>query len=223
MNEGDFVSLEAAAAALGVSVRHARRLTNSGRLTRVTRGLLDRDSVDRYLMSQRQGRTRAWAEHTAWGAITILSGGRADWLGPTQTSRIRSTLRKLTDPSELSVRVRDRAHVRVFTAHRAALPRLRTAVVCPDMGALGIVDINEDHLDGYIATHQLDNIIRTLRLRAAPSGNVTLRVTDFDFEQVGKLVSTSAVVAALDAATALDPRIRGVGQRALTEMLEAYR
>ncbi|MFJ9367642.1 helix-turn-helix domain-containing protein [Nocardia sp. NPDC101769] len=223
MSEGDFISLDAAAAMLGISVRHARRLVNAGHLTRVTRGLLERDSVDRYLMSQRQGRTRGWAEHTAWGAIALLSGGKADWLGQTQVSRVRRTLRELTDPNEFIARVRDHAHVRIFTAHRAALPRLRTIVLRPDMNALGIVDLDENYLDGYIAAQQLNNTIQTLGLRDDPSGNVTLRVTDFDFDQVGKVVATSVVVAALDAATALDPRIRGVGQRALTETLEAYR
>ncbi|MFI6365984.1 type IV toxin-antitoxin system AbiEi family antitoxin domain-containing protein [Nocardia sp. NPDC050630] len=223
MTESDFVSLEAAATVLGISVRHVRRLVNSGSLTQVARGVLERDSVDRYLMSQRQGRTRSWAEHTAWGAIAVLSGGEADWLGPTQISRVRRTLRELADPSELVSRVRDRARVRTFTAHRAALPRLRATVLRPNMNALGIVDSGADRIDGYIAARELDNVIRTLGLRTEPSGDITLRVTGFDFDQVGKLVSTSAVVAALDAATALDPRIRGVGQRALTEMLETYR
>ncbi|NNH73944.1 hypothetical protein HLB23_29510 [Nocardia uniformis] len=113
--------------------------------------------------------------------------------------------------------------MRTFTAHRAALPRLRAIVLRPNMNALGIVDSGEDQIDGYIAAQELDNVIRTLGLRAEPSGDITLRVTEFDFDQVRKLVSASAVVAALDAATALDPRIQGVGQRALTEMLEAYR
>lgn len=223
MTESDFVSLEVAAAQLGVSVRHVRRLVNSGSLTRVARGLLDRDSVDRYRMSQRQGRTRSWAEHTAWGAIAVLSGEEADWLGATQTSRIRHTLRELADPSGLISRVRDRAHVQTFAAHRAALPRLRSIVLRPNMNALGIVDSGEGRIDGYIAARELDNAIRTLGLRAEPSGDITLRVTDFDFDQVGKLVSTSAVVTALDAATGPDPRIRGVGQRALADMLKAYR
>ncbi|MFD6350937.1 helix-turn-helix domain-containing protein [Nocardia tengchongensis] len=223
MTETDFVSLKEAAAVLGISVRHARRLVNSGSLTQVARGVLVRDSVDRYLMSQRQGRTRSWAEHTAWGAIAILSGGDADWLGPTQTSRVRSTLRDLVDPNELISRVRDRAQVQTFTAHRAAVPRLRAIVLRPAMNALGIVDSGEDQVDGYIAAQELDNAIRTLGLRADPAGDITLRVTDFDFDQVRKLVSTSVVVAALDAATALDPRIRGAGRRALAETLEAYR
>ncbi|QIS15811.1 type IV toxin-antitoxin system AbiEi family antitoxin domain-containing protein [Nocardia arthritidis] len=222
MAEGDFVSLEAAATTLGVSVRQVRRLADAGSLTRVARGLLERDSMDRYLMSQRRGRTRAWAEYTAWGAIALLSGEEAGWLGPTQTSRVRRTLRELTDPTELVARVRDRARIRLFTAHRAALTRLGTTILQPNLGALGIVDIEDGHLDGYIATQELDNTIRTFGLRENASSNVTLRVTSFDIDQVDTLIS-AGVVAALDSATSLDPRIRGVGQRALSEILENYR
>jgi len=54
------------------------------------------------------------------------------------------------------------------------------------------------------------------------SGVVTLRVTGFDFDRVRGLVDTS-VVAALDAATGSDPRLRGVGRRVLADLLEAYR
>ena len=71
---GDFLTIEETASTLSVSTRHARRLADSGAITRVARGLVDRHSVDRYLQSQRQGRTRAWAEHTAWGTVAILSG-----------------------------------------------------------------------------------------------------------------------------------------------------
>ena len=45
-----------------------------GDLTRVARGLLDRGPPDRYLAESHGGRTRVWAEHTAWGAIALLSG-----------------------------------------------------------------------------------------------------------------------------------------------------
>jgi hypothetical protein len=64
--------------------------------------------------------------------------------------------------------------------------------------------------------------VRTLGLRADASGPVTLRVTGFDFDHVRALVDTS-VVAALDAATSFDPRVRGVGRRTLAELLESYR
>ena len=44
----EVLTIEETANALGVSTRHARRLADSGALSRVARGLIDRTSVDRY-------------------------------------------------------------------------------------------------------------------------------------------------------------------------------
>ncbi|WP_460707029.1 type IV toxin-antitoxin system AbiEi family antitoxin domain-containing protein [Myceligenerans halotolerans] len=41
MAGGRFLSIEETANALGVSTRHARRLADSGAITRVARGLID--------------------------------------------------------------------------------------------------------------------------------------------------------------------------------------
>ena len=49
---------EETANTLGVSTRHARLLASSVAVTRIARGLVDRGSADRYLRSQRRGRTR---------------------------------------------------------------------------------------------------------------------------------------------------------------------
>lgn len=221
--DGDLLSVAEAAHVLGVSVQQVGRLSRSGAITHVARGVLDRDSVDRYVSSRRQGRTRAWAEHTAWGAIALLSGLGADGLGAAQASRLRRTLHELTEPAELLVRLRDRATVQSYSAHRAALPRLRDLIVVPDIKQLGIVDMEDSKLDGYIAAHSLEAAVRSLALEKVATGNVTLRVTGFDFEQVQALVNASTVVAALDAATSVDPRVRGVGEHALAKILKTYR
>ena len=221
----EFLTIEETANALGVSTRHARRLADSGALSRVARGLIDRTSVDRYRQSQRQGRTRSWAEHTTWGAIALLTGQDAVWLGAPQTSRLRNNLREIAAAQgvdDLVTRMRDRAQVHTFEAHRAALPRLRDHVATTNMRALGITDAVGESIDGYVAVHDLDALARTLGLRADASGPVTLRVTGFNFDRVRALVGTS-VVAALDAATSTDPRLRGVGRRTLGELLESYR
>ena len=77
-----------------------------------------------------------------------------------------------------------------------------------------------DLADGRPSTRQAR--AKHLGLRADASGPVTLRVTGFDFDHVRALVDTS-VVAALDAATSIDPRVRGVGRRTLADLLESYR
>ncbi|MEU0312550.1 helix-turn-helix domain-containing protein [Nocardioides sp. NPDC006273] len=218
----EFLTIAEAANTLGVSTRHARRLADSGAVSRVARGLIDRASVDRYLYSQHMGRTRAWAEHTAWGAVALLAGQDAGWLGATQVSRLRRHLREITEVDDLLARMRDRAQVRAFDAHRAALPRLRELAGAANTRTLGITDTVDERVDGYIAASDLDDLVRTLRLRENASGAVTLRVTGFDFDRVRDLADTS-IVAALDAATSTDPRLRGVGHRALAELLERFR
>ncbi|MDN5861091.1 MAG: helix-turn-helix domain-containing protein [Pseudonocardia sp.] len=222
MAGGDFLTIEETARTLGVSTRHARRLADSGAVSRVARGLVDRTSVDRYLQTRRHGRTRSWAEHTAWGAVAMLTGRDAAWLGATQASRLRQTLREITDVDDLLTRMRDRAQIRTFEAHRAALPRLRELVATSSLGRLGIADPIDDSIDGYLAASDLDDVVGSLGLRADAGGPVTLRMTGFDFNQIRELVDTTAV-AAMDAATSTNPRLRGVGHRVLAELLEAYR
>jgi hypothetical protein len=225
MTSQHFLTIGETASTLGVSTRHARRLADSGAVIRVARGLIDRTSVDRYRQSQRQGRTRSWAEHTSWGAIALLAGQDADWLGASQTSRLRRNLREIAanqGVDDLVTRMRDRAQVHTFEAHRAALPRLRELVAITNTRALGITDGVGDTIDGYVAAHDLDELVRALGLRPSASGTVTLRATGFDFDRVRELVDTPAI-GALDAATSLDPRMRGVGRRALGELLESYR
>lgn len=219
---GEFLTIEEAATTLGVSTRHARRLADSGAITRIARGLVDHGSVDHYLASQRQGRTRAWAEHTAWGAVAILAGRDVNWLGTTQTSRLRSTLHDITDVDDLLTRMRDRTQVRTYEAHRAALPHLRNRVVSANMRLLGITDAIDESVDGYLAADDLDQVVRTLGLRANASGPVVLRATGFDFNRVRDLVETTTA-AALDAATSTDPRLRGIGRTTLADLLAAYR
>lgn len=219
---GEFLTFGETATTLGVSTRHARRLADSGAITRIARGLVDRRSVDRYLQSQRQGRTRAWAAHTAWGAVALLAGRDVDWLGAVQASRLRSALREITDVDDLLTRMRDRIHVHTYEAHRAALPRLRDQVASTNLRLLGITDAIDESVDGYLATDDLDRVVRSLGLRTNASGSVALRTTGFDFDHVQDLVATTTA-AALDAATSADPQLRGVGRQTLADLLEAYR
>ena len=218
----DFMTLKETADALHVSERHARRLADSGAITRVARGLVDRGSVDRYAASHRQGRTRAWAEHTAWGAIAILAGRDPAWLGATQASRLRGTIRRIETAEDLLSRLRDRARVENYAAHRSAVSHVRAVAVAADLGRLGLVDADAaERFDGYIAADEVDRTVRSLGLRAG-NGNVTLRVVTLDFAVVRDLVA-SGLVAAIDAAESTDPRTRGVGRRAIEEVLEALR
>ncbi|KQP63062.1 type IV toxin-antitoxin system AbiEi family antitoxin domain-containing protein [Nocardioides sp. Leaf285] len=234
----DFLTTEQAANLLGVSATHVRRLADHGDLTRVARGLLDATSVERHQQSAAGHRTRVWAEHTAWGAIALLSGIRPDWLGSVQTSRLRGALREIS-VMDLVRRTRDRATVHTMRAHSSALDRARVDLVWTDSLSLGLVEgvgvngvpfsgLRERDLanraDGYLRASDFETFVRRLALRPDPTGNLTLRTTDFDIETVRTLAQCKTpVLTALDAATALDPRERGMGLLALDSVLKERR
>lgn len=218
-----FVSTQDAARALGVTVQHVRRLADSGDLVRVARGLIDRDSLESYIAERQGGRTRVWAEHTAWAAVAMLSGGHVDWLGPTQASRLRASLRAMTDPRDLVTQTRDRATLRTYRAHPSALHRLLDELVIADTTGLGLAGARVDFIDGYLDVAALEPTERSFALEPDPSGNVALRATGFDLDVVRDLAGSGGLLAALDAATSRDPRERGLGERAIAEALERFR
>ena len=90
--------------------------------------------MERYLASHSGGRKRVWAEHTAWGAIALLSGEQAPWLGQVQRSRLRSALRQVTETGVRHV-------MRLFTQHMlgsgispTAIPAATPAVASQAIG-----------------------------------------------------------------------------------------
>jgi hypothetical protein len=176
--EGFVSTGEEAARSLGVTVQHVRRLADSGDLTRIARGLIDRTPIERYAAQGQGGRTRVWAEHTAWGAIALLTDMHADWLGAAQASRVRTTLRGLTGTPQLVSRTRDRAAVRIYADHSSVLCRMH--LVRTDSSALGLVRSTSARIDGYLAADDLDGTVERLGLREDWGGNITLRSTGFD-------------------------------------------
>jgi len=219
---GDFYTTEEAARLIGVGQRRVQQMLDHGDLARVARGLVGATSVDRYLAAHPNSRTRAWAEHTAWAAIALLSGTHVDWLGPTQTSRLRATLREITAPADLVARARDRAVVHTYAGHPSAIGGLIHDMTTTDQAGLGLTPNSVERVDGYIEAATLDSTVSFLGLREDPTGAITVRATNFNFDIVVELAD-EIVLAALDAATSLDPRERGVGERALAAVLENHR
>ena len=95
-------------------------------------------------------------------------------------------------------------------------------VVGSDLTQLGLTAADTGELDGCLSAAALDGVVTSLGLRPSPGGHVVLRATAFDVAVVADLVRTP-VVAALDAATTTDPRVRGVGHRALSDVVRSYR
>jgi hypothetical protein len=221
-SRGDFLTTQEAAHLLGVEARQVRGLAEKGAITRVARGVFDRTSVERYRAGRGASRTRTWAEHTAWGAVALLSGAAPVGLGDVQTYRLRATLREITDPTELVIRLRDRARVTTWSGHRSVIDRVRQELVVPGRRRLGLVE-DDNTVDGYVQGDRIVDLTRRFRLREDSSGAITLRSTAMDIELIRHLTATSGTLAAVDAATSLDPRERGVGEQALIEQLELFR
>lgn len=207
---------------LGVEARQVRVLAEMGSITRVARGIYDRTSVERYRAERGTGRTRTWAERTAWGAIAMLSGAAPLDLGDVQTYRLRATLRDITEPSELAIRLRDRAIVSTWSGHRSVIERVRDALVVPGRRRLGLVE-SDAIVDGYIPADQVADLVHRHRLRADSTGSITLRSCGMNIDFVKYLARHNRTLAAVDAATSLDPRERGVGEEVLVRRLELFR
>ncbi|MBD8869309.1 hypothetical protein [Nocardioides donggukensis] len=219
---GDFLTTQEVSDLLGVEARQVRILAEAGSITRIARGIFDRTSVERYRAERGSGRTRTWAEHTAWGAIAMLSGAAPLGLGDVQTYRLRATLREITDPTELTIRLRDRATVTTWSGHRSVIERVRNELVIPGRQRLGLVE-DDAIVDGYIHADRIADLVRRYKLGEDSTGSITLRYTYMDIDFIKYLAALNRTLAAVDAATSLDPRERGVGEQVLVRRLELFR
>ena len=216
------LAVSEAAERLGVSTRQIQHLVARGELRSLARGVVDETSVERLLAVRRGSHTRAWAELTAWGAVALLSGREAGWLGESQRSRLRGRLRAL-GADEMVERARGRARVSRYSAHRTTGERLRKQLVDTSSAAerLGLTATNA--IDGYLATTDLKAVVARHGLIRDDQGGVTLRATSADLGIVRDLAGGSVVLAALDLAESLDIRERRAGIDALNHALGEFR
>jgi len=219
-----FVDIETAARLLGISARRVNQLADAGTIMKGSRGLYDRLSIETYLVSRRGTTERAWETSTAWAAVALLSGPqlRPDWFSERSTYRLEATLRTIT-ASELVGKARGRARVQVFAGHPSAARIIRARVVARDWTIMGLAGETGDDVDGYVGTDELATVVERYALTPASSGNITLRVTDFDMKTVRALAKASDVLVSLDAAGSVDVRTRGVGERVLELALARFR
>lgn len=216
------LAISEAAERLGVSTRQVQHLVARGELRQVARGVLDETSVARLLAVRGDSHKRAWSEGTAWGAVALLSGCDADWMGDTQRSRLKGRLRQL-DAAELVERARDRADVTRYRAHTSAGKYLLGELVytAEVAGQLGLAET--DNIDGYLASEDVDGLVSRHGLIRDDEGRVTLRATTMDLDVVRDLAKRSAVLAAIDLAESLDVREHRAGLDGLDRALEAFR
>ena len=216
------LAVSAAAERLGVSTRQVQHLVASGELRQVARGLLDEMSVDRLIAVRGGSHRRAWSEATAWGAVALLSGAEAEWMGETQRSRLKGRLRQISS-AELVERARDRAVVTRYRAHPSAERYLGREVVSVAGSAARLGLAETGTIDGYLAAEDLAGLVSRHGLIRDDAGRVTLRATTFEIAVVRVLGERSVVLTALDLAESLDIRERRVGLDALDRTLVAFR
>jgi hypothetical protein len=219
-----FVDTETAARLLGVSARRVNQLADAGDITKASRGLYDRLSIERHAVARRGTSERAWESGTAWAAVAILSHRRhvIDWSPERSLYRLEAALRTITVP-ELVAKTRGRAIVHVLSGHSSVAKTLRDEVVVREWRGLGIGDANSDAVDGYVSSADLTALTERYALVAADSGTITLRATDFDMTTVRSLAKASDVLIALDAAGAIDTRVRDAGEFVLGRALDWVR
>jgi hypothetical protein len=216
------LAVSEAAERLGVSTRQVQHLVARGDLRQVARGVLDETSVERLLVVRGGSHRRAWSTETAWGAVALLSGADAEWMGETQRSRLKARLRAL-GASDLVERARERAEVTRYAAHSSAGQYLLADLVyATDVaGRLGLAATN--NIDGYLAAADVAGVVSRHGLIRDDEGRVTLRATSMGLEVIRDLVQRSVVLAALDLAESLDVRERRAGLDALDLALESFR
>ena len=214
------ITTQQAAERLGVTVRHVQRLVSAGELVAIGTDRIDAESVVQWLAQRGGSRVRAWEEATAWGAVDLLEGGSAPWLGQSQRSRLRAALAG-TGATELAARTRNRAEVLRFHAHPKAVSRLSGEVVSSGAGdGVGGLTAASDRVDGYVAAAGLDRLTARYRLESDPSGAVVLRATGMPLDVVTELARGARhVLAGLDLAGSTDARERAAGSRILDRAL----
>ena len=207
----EFIVVSDAARQLGVSTRQVQYLVACGDLGRVARGFIDRTSLERHIAARQGARHRAWSQNTAWAVVAILSDLPAPWLGPTQRSRLKNALRRVTG-IELIARSRGRAQVHQYHGHSRTADQLRHQLVDTSRAAaaLGLTEA-PDRVDGYIAADDLNDIVARHALIEEADGAYTLRATAMDLAIVRALSANTPVLAALDLAESLDIRERQIG------------
>lgn len=208
------------AALLRITPRQVQRLVRDGQIVQVARGVLDATSVDQYATIAEPRRV-PWASPTAWGAVALLSGLDASWMGASQRSRLRGRLAAMNS-AELVERTRARARVARYYGHSSVIEHLRPYVIEPSMRELGLTAQAAEVVDGYVPVGSIATYVAAHGLTADSDGRIILRATTMD-EQVVRRLAVLPVLAALDLAGSLDPRERRAGLDALERALQVLR
>lgn len=229
------MSVADASAALGVTGRQVERLAQAGDIVitrRIGRALmLDSASVHRCAQMSRY-RGRPWSEHSAWGALTLLSGLEVDWLPAAHRTRLRNRMVRST-PDEIAHLARRRqSRILRMRGWGGDMTGPGSALIAGGVSALeanrqwadrfGLTTGHHDGTDGYIPAAHLEALVDEFGLVPNLEGEVTVRI----ISQIPPALAGDVVpiaVAAVDLMESLNTRERSAGARVLRELLDDLR
>lgn len=213
-----------AALRLGVSERRVSALRAAGRLESLSAGggsLVTEDSVRR--QSQWQGADgRPYSPDMAFGALYMLSGLDAPWLGRQQRYRLKGYLRQM-DAENLTRLTRRRAMMVEYWCRDSNLAKVKALIrpsaatgILAGMFQLTVTDV----VEGYIAADALDDAVRQCRLKQGTTP-VRVRLHVADSLPAGERTMSLGVCAA-DLAESNDPRERRAGLETLQQLIDDH-
>ena len=213
-----------AARRLGVSERRVSALCAAGQLESFSAGngiLITEDSVRR--QSQWQGADgRPYSPDMAFGALYMLSGLDAPWLGRQQRYRLKGYLRQM-DAENLTRLTRRRAMMVEYWCRDSNLAKVET-LIRPSAATGTLADSFQlaatDVVEGYVTASALDDIVRQCRLKQGVTPvRVRLHVTDNLPAGEG---SMPLGVCAADLAESNDPRERRAGLKTFQQLIDDH-
>jgi len=223
----DELTTSEAAELLQVSRKEVQRLARVGALaTAASFGravAVDAVSAQRRL-NRRPGRGRPWDPATAWGALDLLEGGDANWMGTSQRSRLRARLTR-TDAERFAVMVRNRAATYRYRASESLLNGVAASLVLSGVSNVPVGDFGlaagGSTVEGYTDRRGHQDCVRDFFLVADQVGNVILRETTFvHIAAEDPHAGTGLAVTAVDLAESLEVRERSAGLLVLQQLLD---
>lgn len=222
------VSVQEAAARLGVDASRVRQLIAANRLAARHVGrawLVSAEDVHR-LAEQRHVPGRPLAPARAWGLLDLLDGGGARWLSPVARSQVRSVLRGLNgaDAARWRSALRARNEVHRVDAHPAALRRLANEPDVQPAGAKRAAAAGADLVvvdeapEVYVPPQHWPQLQARLHLHQADGrGNLLVRVPVGVWPwEPGAAVSRAALAA--DLLESAEPRAVHAGVQMLNDL-----
>lgn len=220
-----FLSGAQTANLLGVSAHQVAALARGGEIAAINAAgkalLINAESAKRY-QQLHQGKGRPLNEQTAMAALLEISGIESVALPYQQARRLKLKLQAIS-AEDLVWQARRRATTRRYRCSESFLEALSSKVSLSGLNALnGNFDLTEGvgTLEGYVHQAILDSLIDEFFLNEDLKGNVTLHVTQNDYE-LGKMVPVGVVAA--DLAASLNTREHRAGITKLKELLDEYR